>query len=157
MHMSPRLRRLAAKFFTISLLAAALFTVNSLASPSPAEARCTGVNNPVTSWFAWNGGSERVSETPRAGTCDGNNIYTGVLKDARADGYCVSVWFKETGIGWTQPNGGYVCGVGNTSTFQWVDGNGNSTVYQQFCIESPNVTICGWGNNTGGYATNSGY
>ena len=155
--MSHRLRRLAARFLALSLLAATLFAVDSLASPSPAEARCTGVSHPVTSLFAWNGGSERVSETPTAGTCNRNNIYTGVLKDTRADGYCVSVWFKETGIEWTQAPGGYVCGSGSTSTFQWEDLNGNSTVYQQFCIESPSVAICGWGNNTGGYATNSGY
>ena len=56
-------RRLAARFLTISLLATTLFAVDSLASPSPAEARCMGVKNPVTSWFAY-GGIQRVSETP---------------------------------------------------------------------------------------------
>jgi hypothetical protein len=158
--MRHRRRRLAASFLTIGLLAATLYAIDSLALPSTAEARCMGVNNPVTSWFAWNG-SKRVSETPGAGTCNGNNIYSGVVKDELADGYCVEVQFKETGIDWTIPDGGAVCGSGNTSSFQWNDLNNNSYVYQRFCIwpiSNPAVTTaCGWGNDTGGYAANSGY
>jgi hypothetical protein len=152
MHMSHRLRRLAARFFAISLLAAALFTVDSLTSPSPAEARCIGEGNPVYSWFN-PGGGVAASEIPGAGTCNGNNIYTGVLEDERSDGLCVAVQFKETGIDWTTAPGGTVCGTGNTSTFQWNDRNNNSYVYQRFCVGG----ICGWGNNVNGYAANSGY
>jgi hypothetical protein len=187
MHMLDWLRRLAARFLAIGLLAATLFAVDSLASPSPAEARCIGVNNPVTSWFAWDG-AKRVSETPGAGTCNENNIYSGVLKDESADGYCVSVEFQETGISWTRAPGGYTCGA--TSTFQWNDSNNNSYVYQRFVLlrgRPRSVTsqatelhkckigitpfdcprdnrssdggrvACGWGDSNGGYAANSGY
>jgi hypothetical protein len=103
----------------VSLLAATLFTVDSLASPNPAEARCQGVNNPVTSWMNYNG-YKRVSETPAAGTCNKNDLYAGVLKDERADGLCVVVEFEIPGQAWFLPqNGtGIVCGVGNTARFE---------------------------------------
>jgi len=156
--MSHRHRRLAARFLTISLLAATLFTADSLASPSPAEARCDGVNNPIWSNFVW--GYLRASETPSAGTCNGNNVYTGVLKDERADGYCVSVWFKGEGYPWVSPSGGRVCGAGNTSTFQWIDRNENSYVYERFCVEESstgNIPICGWGNQPPGNLNDSPY
>lgn len=166
--MLRRSRRLAAKFLAISLLAATLVTVDSLASPTPAEARCNGVTHPVRSNFVW--GYERVSETPRTNTCDGNNTYTGILKDERADGFCVSVWFQETGTGgWSNPPGGYVCGNNNTSTFQWTDFNGNSYAYQQFCAEVVEDGIrvlrrCGWGTadappslSGGPYGVNHGF
>jgi hypothetical protein len=157
MHMSYRLRRLIARFFAVSLLAATLFTVDSLASPSPAEARCNGQGNPV--WSNWyRGGVLTASETPGAGTCNRNNIYTGVLRDDRADGYCVVVQFKETGIDWT--DAGAVCERGNTSTFQWEDLNGNSYVYQRFCIfplsDPTQTTACGWGTG-GSYGINHGF
>ena len=155
--MDHRLRRLAARFFAISLLAATLFTVDSLASPSPAEARCNGQGNPVWSNFVH--GVLRVSETPGAGTCDGSNIYTGVLKDERADGYCVEVRFKETGTSWLLA--GSVCGAGSTTTFQWQDRNGNSYAYQKFCywpVSDPgDPGVCGWGTTVGGYGINQGY
>jgi hypothetical protein len=168
MHMSHRLQRLAARFFAVSLLAATLFTVDSLASPSPAEARCKGVNTPVYSWYS-PGEGVAGSETPGTGTCNGNNIYSGVLKDEKADGYCVLVHFREAGRQWGEgfPVGGNVCGNNNTSSFQYEDVNGNSYVYQQFCIYRASdlvITECGWGNEsatpspTGGpYAVNSGF
>ena len=160
MHMLDRRRRLAASLLAVGLLAATLFAVDSLVLPSPAEARCMGEGNPVYSWFSYGGGVV-ASETPVAGTCNGNNVYTGVLKDTRADGYCVSVWFNDAGQGWYQAPGGQVCGYGNTSTFQWSDRNGNSTVYEQFCIEpvtaQGDLVACGWGSNRDGFATNWGY
>jgi hypothetical protein len=85
-----RRRRLAASFRTVGLVAATLFTVDSLTLPSLAEARCNGVNNPVWSNFYYDG-HLRASETPGAGTCNANNTYSGVLKDERADGYCMAV------------------------------------------------------------------
>jgi hypothetical protein len=157
MQMLHWLRRLAARFLAIGLLAATLFAVDSLTSPSPAEARCNGVNNPVTSNFYY--GSLRASETPGAGTCNGNNVYSGVVKDESQDGYCVSVWFKETGINWTRA--GKVCTAGNTSEFHWTDRNGNSYVYERFCMEpasDPSLPmICGWGSDKDGYGVNHGY
>jgi hypothetical protein len=157
--MLNRRHRLAASFLAISLLAATLFAVDSLASPSAAEARCDGVNNPVWSNFIW--GYLRVSETPGAGTCNGNNTYTGVIKDERADGYCVEVRFKETGTSWVLPSGGSVCGAGNTSTFQWQDQNGNSYVYEKFCVWPVNDPgdpgTCGWGSTVGSYGVNHGF
>lgn len=164
--MLHRLRRLTARFLAIGLLAATLFTVDSLASPSPAEARCNGEGNPVWSNFVW--GYLRASETPTAGTCNGNNTYTGVLKDERADGYCVSVWFQETGTGgWVTPSGGTVCGNNHESTFSWTDRNGNSYVYEQFCVEREStgeLVRCGWGTQSappsqygGPYGVNHGF
>jgi hypothetical protein len=73
MPMLHRRRRLAASFLAIGLLAATLFTVDSLAFPDTAEARCNGVNNPVRSTFSYNG-VLRVSETPVSGTCNANNV-----------------------------------------------------------------------------------
>jgi hypothetical protein len=158
MEMSHWLRTLAVRFLAISLLAATLYAVDSLASPSPAQARCMGVNNPVYSWFAYSG-AVRVSETPAAGTCNGNNTYTGVLKDERQDGYCVSVKFRETGTTWIRV--GYVCGAGSTDTFEWNDLYlDNSRAYQQLCVHraSDGVEVaCGWGNDNGGWDTNWGY
>jgi hypothetical protein len=161
MQMRHRRRPLAASFLVVGLLAATLFTVDSLTSPIPAEARCNGVDKPVWSSFDYSG-YLRASETPGAGTCNGNQIYTGVLKDERADGYCVSVWFMETGTagGWVRAPGGYVCGAGSTSTFQWEDRNSNSTAYEQLCIErsSSGVIVgCGWDSAPYDYGTNYGY
>jgi len=159
MHMLDRRRRLAARFLAIGLLAATLFTVDSLASPSPAEARCMGVNNPVYSWFAYDRAAVQASETPAAGTCNGNNTYTGVLKDEEQDGYCVSVQFRETDTFWVPV--GYVCGKGNTDRFEWNDLQyNNSRAYEQLCVHraSDGVQVaCGWGNEIEGFATNWGY
>jgi hypothetical protein len=156
--MIHRRRRLAARFLAVGLLAAALFTVDSVTSHRPAEARCNGVNNPVKSTFSY-GGYVRVSETPGAGTCNGNNIYTGTIKDERADGYCVTVKFKEAGFDWMIPDDGTACG--GTSTFQWHDINGNRQAYQQLCISNgaTGEAYCGWGDKQGNqyYALNSGY
>jgi hypothetical protein len=157
MRMFDRRRRLAASLLAVGLLAATLFAVDALALPSPAEARCGGEGVAVTSWFSY-GGTLRVSETPRAGTCNGNNVYTGVLKDERADGYCVSVWFKDGIYPWN--SAAKVCGVGKTVTFQWADRNGNHQAYEQFCIEPVDPTkrmICGWFDYVDGYALNWGY
>jgi hypothetical protein len=149
--MLHRRHRLAARFLAISLLAATLYAVDSLASPSPAEARCTGVNQPVQSTFIVSGRT-RVSETPVSDTCNGNQLYQGVLRDEAADGYCVAVQFKETGIDWTYPVG-YVCGSDNTRSFEWRDRNSNSYVYQRFCIlpQSGGGYTCGWGTGVGNY------
>lgn len=158
--MIHRRHRLAARFLAIGLLAATLFTVDSLTAPSPAEARCNGVNNPVTSTFSY-GGGVAVSETPRAGTCNGNDIYTGVLKDTRADGLCVSVWFHYPGQGWFKPLGaGPVCGTGSTSTFEWNDTNDNSSVYQMFRLyRASNLDFVaeGWGTQQNTYGLNHGF
>jgi hypothetical protein len=160
MHMLHRRRRLVARFLAISLLAATLFTVDSLTSPDTAEARCKGQGNPFWSYFSYNG-AIRVSENPYDGTCNGNNIYTGLLKDESSDGLCVSVKFKEAGFDWMIPDGGTVCGYGGTSRFEWRDINGNSLVYQQFCLANPNTgfAVCGWGNQVGNQysAQNWGY
>jgi hypothetical protein len=164
MHMPSWLRRLAARFFAIGLLAATLFTVDSLASPSPAEARCTGVNRPVRSTFS-PGGLLAASETPEFGTCNGNQTYTATIRDEDLDGFCVEVQFKETGIGWTTPAYGWACGYGSVSRFSWRDVNSNSYSYQRFCIwqQDTGATYCGWGTayvqgrGDSPYGVNSGY
>jgi hypothetical protein len=159
MHMLHRRRWLAARFLAVGLLAATLSAVDSLASPTPAEAHCAGNGNPVRSTFSYNG-KVRVSETPVTGTCNGNNIYTGVLKDESRDANCVSIYFWEASTGWRKPPGGQVCGKGNTSRFEWRDHNGNSRAYEQFCIfpddGTPN-TVCGWGTLVGNSGVNYGY
>ena len=157
--MPHRRHRLAARLLAIGLLAATLYTADSLALPSPAEARCTGVNNPVYSWFAQVPGSVSASETPAAGTCNGNNIYTGVLKDEKTDGWCARVRFRETGLPWITY--GEVCGNGNTDRFEYHDQHlNNSRAYQQFCLyreTNPDQFFCGWGNEPDGFATNWGF
>jgi hypothetical protein len=162
-HMLHRRRRLAARFLAIGLLAATLYAVDSLAFPDSAEARCVGNGNPVTSTFS-HGGNVRVSETPLDGTCNGNNIYRGTLRDKDSDGNCVAVRFKETGTDgkWITPVGGNSCGL--PSTFEWHDHNGNSRVYQTFCIwnkETLKDVACGWGTSSGKegefFGTNYGY
>jgi hypothetical protein len=169
MHMSHRLRRLTARFLAVGLLAATLFTVDSLAASSPAEARCIGQGNPVYSWFRWNNAEIQASETPGQGTCNGNDTYSGQLKDEAQDGYCVSVWFREAGLNWTLPDSGpdILCGNGNKATITWNDRNGNSYVYQQFCLHTASNLAnvrCGWGTqhaapspSGGPYGVNSGY
>jgi hypothetical protein len=158
MHMLYRRRRLVARFLAIGLLAATLFTVDSLTFPDTAEARCAGTGNPVRSTFSY-GGVVRVSETPVTGTCNGNQTYQGVIRDERADNNCVTVKFKEAGFDWMIPDGGTACG--GTSTFEWHDFNDNSRVYQQLCISNPNTgfVACGWGTQVGNqyYGTNYGY
>jgi hypothetical protein len=158
--MINRRRRLAARFLAIGLLAATLFAVDSLASPSPAEARCTGVGNEVRSTFSY-GGGVAVSETPVTGTCNGNSLYTAVVKDTRADGYCVRVEFFETGYPfWFSPAGSYVCGYGNTSSFEFRETNDNSRAYERLCLSPQDDfdnKICGWGTVRGDYGTNWGF
>jgi hypothetical protein len=158
--MTHRRHRLVARFLAIGLLAAMLSVADSLTFPDTAEARCLGQGNPVRSTFSY-GGFVQVSESPGAGTCNGNNIYTGVLKDEQPhDPECVRVRFKEAGMpNWVTPSGGTTCG--GTSTFQWHDRNGNSRVYQQFCIYSSvtSFSACGWSTFIGNafYSTNHGY
>jgi hypothetical protein len=157
--MLHRRHRLAARFLAISLLAATLYAVDSLASPSPAEARCMGQGNPVYSWFRNTRPAIQVSETPAAGTCDGNNVYTGVLKDEEQDGWCAGVRFRETGFQFVTV--AVVCGAGNTERFEWRDLHlNNSRAYQQLCIHresNQQQFVCGWGNDPDAYATNWGY
>ena len=152
--MLHRRRWLAARFLAVGLLAATLYTVDSLASRRPAEARCAGNGNPVRSTFSY-GGTVRVSETPVAGTCDGDNIYRGTLKDERGDGNCVSVWFWEASIGWHRA----ASTCGGTATFQWDDRNHDSRAYEELCIYNDNTgfSACGWGTQEDGYGVNYGY
>jgi hypothetical protein len=155
--MSHRRRRLAARFLAVGLLAATLSAVNSLTFPDTAEARCNGVNNPVTSTYSY-GGYLRASETPLTGTCNANGTYRGTLKDRRADGNCVHVQFREPSEAlWRIPDGGTACG--GTSTFEWRDLNGDAHAYQRFCIVNANTgfVACGWGSDQGGYGLNHGY
>jgi hypothetical protein len=64
--MLHRCRRLAVRFLAISLLAATPYAVDSVALPSPAEARCAGNGNQVVSTFVHNG-IVRASEDPDPG------------------------------------------------------------------------------------------
>jgi hypothetical protein len=159
--MLHRLRRLAARLLAVGLLAATLFVADSLALPSPAEARCAGVNRPVRSTFTVD--VLRAYDSPLSGTCNGNQVYGAILYDARGDGFCVEVQFKETGIAWTRPAYGLACG--GSSYFEWRDRNGNSYSYQRFCIWSrvTGSVYCGWGDRFSAgygpspYGVNSGY
>lgn len=149
--MMHRRHRLAARFLAISLLAATLFTVDSVASPSSAEARCGGVNNPMWSYLRFNT-QIRVSENAHAETCNNNDLYTGVLKDEYQDNMCAIVQFEIPGQGWffPQKGSGIVCGKGNTSTFEWNDTNDNHQTYERLCIayaHNLEIVACGWGND----------
>jgi hypothetical protein len=163
MHMNHRLLRLAARFLAVGLLAATLSMVDSLTFPDTAEARCAGNGNPVNSTMSY-GGVVRVSDDPVTGTCNENQLYTAVLKDRRADGNCVEVFFGETvpgGIRWLRA--AYTCGP--DVRFEYRDINDNSRAYQTFCIYDRDTfatVACGWGNSTSltlgqYYGTNYGY
>lgn len=159
--MLDRGRRLAARLLAVGLLAATLCTVDSLALPSPAEARCAGNGNPVVSSMSY-GGVVRVSEDPVTGTCNENQTYTAVLEDRSADGNCVHIFFRETGDTWRPVASS--CG-GPGVRFTYVDNNGNSRAYEMFCLvrDAPPYPIvaCGWGTSAGAFGqyfgTNYGY
>ena len=166
--MSNRLRRLAAKSLAVALLAATLFVADSLTSPSPAEARCVGVNHPAKSDLRWGPTYIRVTETPAAGTCNGNQTYTTTLRKESIDDYCAELWIKDGNEPWT--NYLEVC-LYHEEIRNWSyrDVNGNSRFYQQFCLRgrSPGVfpqLVCGWGTEIGysvgagsPYGTNYGF
>jgi hypothetical protein len=163
MHMLHRGHRLAARVLAVGLLAATLYAVDSLAFPDTAEARCAGTGNPVRSTFSY-AGTVRVSETPVTGTCNNNQLYQGILKDEYRDGRCVSVLFKEADmVDWEIAE--TVCGVGETTPFEWRDRNDNSRVYQTFCAVDPGANpaaVCGWGTQASTivgryYGTNYGF
>jgi len=155
--MISRSRRFGTSLVALGLLAATLFAVQSLATPGTAEARCNGVTKPVRSNFVW-GGVERVSETPRTNTCDGNQTYTATLRDEAQDGYCVSVWFEDAGY---ISRSSAVCGNGNYLVFASTDINGNSYSYEWFCVHPAShpgdIAACGWGGAVDGYGVNHGY
>jgi hypothetical protein len=156
MHMLDRRRRLAARFLAVGLLAATLFAVDSLSSPSPAEARCGGPNNPIRSTYSpFGDGVVRATETAFVDTCNGNDTYQGVLEDTRADGYCVSVQFANGDFVWYEAAS--VCGVGNTNWFSFTDSNHNSRLYEQLCVFNIAYEECGWGEFFEAYGLNWGF
>jgi hypothetical protein len=153
--MLHRRRRLAARVLAVGLLAATLYTVDSLTFPDTAQARCAGNGNPIVSSFSYNG-TVRVSEDPVTGTCNENQTYTAVLKD-RADGNCALVRFWESSRGWYTA----AATCGQPVEFSYRDDNNNSRAYEQFCIwdDNPPFVACGWGTQVGEqyYGVNYGY
>ncbi|MDN3239110.1 hypothetical protein [Glycomyces tritici] len=65
-----------------------------LISAAPAEAACQGDNAHTITHYE--NGVAVAQERRVSGTCDGNGVYTGELRDLRpADGYSAKVRYKE--------------------------------------------------------------
>lgn len=93
------MRRLKSVLFTRMLAATAASAVallgTLLISAAPAEAACQGRASGFTITH-YQGGVAVAQERQVVGTCDGNGVYHGQLRDLRpGDGYSAKVRFKE--------------------------------------------------------------
>jgi hypothetical protein len=63
----------------------------SWVTAEPAAARCEARNVPIVMAVP-NATNPRATETPAAGTCNGNGTYSGALRDAKpGDGFCANL------------------------------------------------------------------
>lgn len=134
---------------TGALLALAALFVQVVLFAAPAEARCAGVNQPVTSTLAPNG-ITYVSETPVSGTCNDNGLYQATFKSYYA-GWRAVVWIQNGGV-WTAHWGGF-----DTATYSYNYTDPNSHSYISLCLDDGHgTTYCGWGTNYI-YSSNGAY
>ena len=65
-----------------------------LVSAAPAEAICEGKHNgtTITEYY---GGHAVAQERQVTGTCDGNGVYSGQLRDMRDDGYAARARYED--------------------------------------------------------------
>lgn len=137
------------------LLAATVIAVSFIAisaNPQPASAKCIG-GTAHSGYIPDNMGNFAWEGPNYSGTCDGDDYYSGAVKDVMTDGYCVYVFFRDTG---TSTYEGYSC---NTSgnTFNYSDRNSDSDGqfcvgkgrWSNWCLESP--------LNPGAWYETSGY
>jgi hypothetical protein len=106
--------------------AVAAGTLVAAAPAEPAGAWCEGRNRPwsLIDYFA-------VEDT-RAGTCDGDLVYRGTIRDTREDGWCVFVNFADVG----RDFGVHARSCTRTGTaFTWYDQGGGNGAYERVCID----------------------
>jgi hypothetical protein len=135
--MRTRFRRLRAAT-VLGLLAPALFMAGSVALPGVAEARCVGSTSVTSTLNVF--GSTYVSETPVAGTCNGNNLYQGTFY-SHYQGWRATVWIQNGGL-WKPYYGGY----NNTTVYSYSFTDDNSHSLMSLCLDNRTVSWCGWGN-----------
>jgi hypothetical protein len=143
-----RVNRFGTGFAVVTLMAAGLFSLGSIASPGSASARCAGVGNPVVSDF-WYGGVKQVEESPAAGTCNGNSDYRATLRDTNQDGRFVSVQYRDAGYDWRR-----IADTTSSEEYRYFDRNNNSHAHIRLCVSGLG---CGWGYEPGGYGVNDGF
>ena len=152
------MRTLRALIATLGLMAS-LVAVQAVL-PGTAHARCNGAGNEITSTLII-GGATAVSETPFAGTCQGNHYYQSNIRSHYA-GWRASVWLDNNGwVGHFGPYG---------TAWEYFDFNDGASpvpgsAAMHFCLDNGSTWYCGWGSNynvgTGVnhaiYGTNSGF
>jgi hypothetical protein len=146
---SPGGRRITVGLTLLFLVMAAQAAVG----PTAAQARCAGVNRPVTSTLGVT--LAFVTETPAAGTCNNNNAYTGSVKRLnRADVGMAGVWIQNGGrwslVQYTNSTTG--------ATYSFADNNSNSfmTLCWYEAAAGAGRAHCGWGATYGPVGTSPG-
>jgi hypothetical protein len=139
-----RTMRTTAKRVATGAIAA---VVGSLAAvvvaAAPAEAYCAGQGNGQT-LSVYYGGHLVAQERQVVGTCDGDGVYNGELRDTRDDGYAARAWYVD---------GSFQGIVKYAYTSDWVnytfyDQNGNSSAGIQVWSRpetKPEIPASTWG------------
>jgi hypothetical protein len=130
-----------------------VMTAQAVVGPTPVQARCAGVNRPVTSTLGVT--LAFVTETPATGTCNNNNTYTGSVKRLnRADVGMAGVWIQNGGrwslVQYTNSTTG--------ATYSFSDNNSNSfmTLCWYEAAAGAGTAHCGWGATYGPVGTTPG-
>jgi hypothetical protein len=124
--------------------AAAVGAVAAVAvAAAPAQATCLGRTEAIA-WQTNANGHFIAWERPIAGTCDGDGIYNGQLRDGRNDGYAARVRYRD---------GSFNAVVAYASTDTWVnyrfyDQTGNSRAEFQL-YSNPATNPSYWQDNWG--------
>lgn len=141
---SLRIRRMIVSGLALLSL---LITAQVIA-PKEAQARCVGVNQPVTSTLG--ASAAFVTERPAAGTCNNNNTYAGTIQALnRPDVIFISVYIQNNGV-WRQVQ--YTNIKTRPVEFAFSDTNSNSWMTLCWYEESSNprgIAHCGWGSEQG--------
>lgn len=99
-------------------------TLVTVSTAAPAQARCNGVNTPVTMVLRNSAGQTIAREIPTSGTCNGNKYYQGAVEDSRTDGSCARLTIFNSSAG------GYIddvteCTTGGRTSFALQHGDGS--------------------------------
>lgn len=145
----------ARRILLIGLALLALILSAQVMNPTKAEARCIGVNKPVTSTLG--ASAAFVTEKPNAGTCNNNNYYAGTIQALnRADVLFIAVYIQNGGT-WTRKQ--YTNVKTRPVEYSFSDNNSNS--FMTLCWFSDDsgplgTPHCGWGSQVvNGYTPES--
>lgn len=115
------------RMLAASAAAAAGLLITLVTAGSPAEAACKGSDHTIVTTKT--GGVPVAQERAVWGTCDGDGIYNGLIRDMREDGYAARIRYRD---------GSFNAIVAYASTGAWEDyrfydqtGN-NSAGYQLY-------------------------